>query len=189
MAPGEAASALAIAGCGAFGAAALALCAGGAAMVLRRRTARAVTFVLGGASFAVSVYAVQHFVADKMAQGRAFDAVYAQVPRFAFSLATGDAGRRPFSELAYDGHAYRAVRPGGWECAGDGRRRDHVALFEALAALAPDATEDCPQRVTWRIGDAPDSTACVAASAPLLAAADAMVEATARRAVCRRQPP
>lgn len=186
-APGaQGAAALAIAGCGAFGAAALALFAGGAAMALRPRAARVLTFVLGGASFAVMVYATRHFVVDRMAQSRAFDAAYAQVPPFAFSLETGNAGRRPFSALAYEGHAYRAVRPGGWHCEGDGRRRDHLALFEALRQLDPIASETCPQRVAWRVGDAPEKSACIAADASLLAVADTMVEATARRAVCRR---
>ena len=185
-APGaQGAAALAIAGCGAFGAAALALFAGGTAMALRPRAARVLTFVLGGASFAVMVYATRHFVVDRMAQSRAFDAAYAQVPPFAFSLETGHAGRRPFSALAYEGHAYRAVRPGGWHCEGDGRRRDHLALFEALRQLDPAESEACP-RVAWRVGNAPETSACVAVDAPLLAAADAMIEATARRAVCRR---
>lgn len=183
---GVAAPALAIAGCGAFGAAALALFSGGAAMALHPRAARVLTFVLGGASFAVMVYATRHFMVDRMAQSRAFDAAYAQVPPFAFSLATGNAGRRPFSALAYEGHAYRAVRPGGWHCEGDGRRRDHLALFEALRELEPAVSEACPQRVAWRRGDVPEKSACIAVDAPLLAAADAMVEATARRAVCRR---
>ena len=182
----QGASALAIAGCGAFGAAALALFAGGAALAIRPRAARILTFALGGASFAVMVYATRHFVVDRMAQSRAFDAAYAQVPPFAFSLETDNAGRRPFSALAYEGHGYRATRPGGWHCDGNARRRDHLALFEALRALEPAAAEGCPLRVAWRRGNAPETSACIAADAPLLAAADAMVEATARRAVCRR---
>ena len=184
--PGAVAPALAIAGCGAFGAAALALVASGGAIALRRRAARILTFALGGASFAVMVYATRHFVVDRMAQSRAFDAAYAQVPPFALSLEAGSAGRRPFSALTYDGHAYRALRPGGWHCDGNARPSDHLALFEALQALEPGAAEACPQRVAWRRGDAPETSACVATDAPLLAAADAMVEATARRAVCRR---
>lgn len=189
--PPGTASGLAIAGCGLFGAVIGALVVGGSALALSPRAGRLLTLVVGGASFAVLVYLVRDFVVDRMAQNRAFDEAYAAVPAFAFSVATENPHRRPFSQLTYEstGHAYSAVRPGGWHCAGNGSRRDHIALFEALRAVSPAASplaDPCPRRLEWRIGNAAPASACLPEGAPLLAIAGAMTEATARRASCRR---
>lgn len=186
--PPGAASGLAIAGCGLFGAVVGALVVGGSALALSPKAARLLTLVVGGASFAVLVYLVRDFVVDRLAQNRAFDEAYAAVPAFTFTVATEDPHRRPFSQLAYEstGHAYSAVRPGGWRCAGNGSRRDHFALSEALRAVSPNAAEPCPRRLEWRIGSAAPASACLPEDAPLLAIAGAMTEATARRASCRR---
>lgn len=186
--PPAAASGLAIAACGLFGAIVGALVAGGAALSLSPRAGRWLTLVVGGASFAVLVYLVRDFVVDRMAQNRAFDAAYAAVPAFAFTVATEDPYRRPFSQLAYESteHVYSAVRPGGWRCAGNGRRQDHVALFEALRRVSAGTAETCPRRLEWRIGDNAAASACLPEDAPLLVVAATMTEATARRASCRR---
>ena len=186
--PTATATGLAIAASGAFGAIVLALVVAGSALALSERAGRVLTLVVGGASFAVLVYVVRDFVGDRMAQSRAFDAAYAAMPKFSFTVQAKDEGRRPFSQLTYEttAHAYSAVRPGGWRCTGNGRRRDHVALYEALRQTPMANTEPCPLRASWQIGDAPPASACVAEQGPLPAAAAAMVEATARRASCRR---
>ena len=161
-----------------------------AATLLTPKTTRLATLVVGAASALIVVYMVYGFVTDRMAQARAFDEAYAALPTFELALQADDEDRRPFSELSYrsDTRAYSARRPGGWFCEGAVTRAHNMALFQALpTATSSQLDEGCPLRMSWRIADGAEMRGCASANAePLVAIADAMIEATERRSSCRR---
>lgn len=164
---------------------------------------RVSTVVAGGASFALIVFLLRDFVADRMHQAEAFDAAYARLRPFQLRVESTDPNRRPFSALTFHftTRAYVAARPGGWLCRGNGRREHAFALARGLQLAAQEATAPdtrgahCATQVSWRYGHAPAVPAKEAtqlqhgACAPeaLLHAADAMVAGTARRASCSRK--
>lgn len=162
---------------------------------------RIVTVVAGGVSFALVVYLVRDFVADRLRAGEAFDVAYARMTPFRLRLESNDGNRRPFSALTFDAttRTYAATRPGGWLCRGTGAREHTLALARALQDAKGDAGTPCDMRVAWRydppgktaaaLGEAAEETvfdhsAC--APAALLRVADAMIKRTERRASCRR---
>ena len=150
------------------------------------KPARIATLVAGGASFAILLYMVGDFVADRMARAQAFDAAYAAMPAFELALASNNPGRRPFSKLAYDAETreYTATRPGGWLCRGTASRQHKMALFAGLRVA--EASDDCERKATWRIDGGSAKVNVCGAFDSLFAAADEMVEATQRHASCRR---
>ena len=190
-----------------LGAVAAAALMAGVATRLPAKPLRVATVVAGGVSFALIIYLVQDFVADRMRQAEAFDAAFARMAPFELRIESNDANRRPFSVLSFDSttRAYTAQRPGGWLCRGSGRREHAFALARGVQqaargdAAAGQAGAHCPARASWRYHQA-DAGAALAqeavehggdACAPpaLLLAADALVARTARRASCRRHPP
>ena len=200
-----AAAGAAMLGHGLFGALAAALTAAGVAATLPAKPVRIATLVAGGASFAVVFYLVANFAARRMAAAEAADVAYEAMPPFEFTLASDDARRVPLSSLGFNSRSrdYTARRPGGWLCRGRASRQDTVAMFLALPVVpqpvgdgthaqtgkerAPDSASDCPLRATWRIADGDERAACIDDSVPLAVAADAMVDATERKASCRRE--
>lgn len=190
-----------IAASGLLGAVAAAALVAGVATRLPAKPLRVATVVAGGVSFALIIYLVRDFVADRMRQADAVDAAYARMAPFALRIESNDANRRLFSALTFDSAtgAYTARRPGGWLCQGDGRREHAVALARGLQlavredAVARPPEAHCPTRVAWRYHAAAaaaakplefDRDAC--APPTLLLAADALVARTARRASCRQ---
>lgn len=188
-----------------LGAAAAAALMAGVATRLPAKPLRVATVVAGGVSFALIVYLVRDFVADRMRQAEAFDAAYARMVPFQLRIESNDANRRPFSVLTFDSttRAYTAHRPGGWLCRGSGRRDHTLALARGLQQAAHEQSTarqpgtHCPTRVSWRYHDAHAGTALAeealaddrgtCAPQSLLLAADALVGETARRASCRRE--
>ena len=170
----------------------------GVATRLPAKPLRVTTVVAGGVSFALIIFLVRDFVADRMRQAEAFDAAYARLQPFQLRVEASDPNRRPFSVLTFHftTRRYVAQRPGGWQCQGDGRREHAFALARELQLAAegnaPGAPGDhCATHVSWRYGAGaaeeatqPQHTACTPET--LLRAADAMVAGTARRASCRR---
>ena len=168
-----------------------------AVLLLTPKTARLTTLVGGVASIAVVVYAVQDFVSHRMAQARAFDAAYQDMPNFELTLTAESAHRRPFSKLRFQSETrrYTAQRPGGWRCRGQGTREQTLALFEGLGQAA-DGQEpmpnvgarprSCQLLGTWRMGAASVQRCLDADGQALAAAADMLIEATERRSSCRR---
>lgn len=161
-----------------------------AAVSLPPKPARIATLVAAGASFAILVYMVQDFVRDRLAQAAAFDAAYQRMPSYQLTLHARNPRRDPFSQLTYDSEtrSYQTTRPGGWLCTGSGNRTHTFALFEAMRITVVEAQPRCEERVSWRTtGDAAEAShGCVADGNALFAAADELVEATARKASCRR---
>ena len=180
-----------------LGAGLTALIAGVVANRLPASVCRVTTLLAAGVSFALLVYLVRDFLIDRARAAEAFDAAYARMPPFELRVDADHADRRPLSKLVFDSvtRSYVATRPGAWRCRGVGTRRHALALYQGIRALmpeAPAATTRCDVRATWRLADAASARdlgaqreAC-AAAAPLLAAADAMIRDTARRASCRR---
>ena len=188
----ETADGLTLLGAGLGGALVAAALMALAAVSLPPKPARIATLIAAGASFAILVYMVQDFVRDRLAQAAAFDAAYERMPRYQLTLHARDARRGPFSELTYDAEArsYRATRPGGWLCTGTGSRAQTFALFEAMQATAVEAQPVCAQRVSWTTGEAGEALhGCVDDGNAAFAAADELVEASARKASCRRAAP
>ena len=175
-------------GHGLFGALAAALTFAGIAALLPPKPARVATLAAGAASFAVAFYLVGNYVAERMAASAALGAAYAALPAFELTLTTDDPQRAPFSTLSYrsPSREYTAERPGGWLCRGTAARDQTVALFTALGAVAVQEADACEQRASWRIGAGAALEGCVEEGGALLAAADAMVDATERKASCRR---
>ena len=190
----------AIAASALLGALVLAALMAGVATRLPAKPLRVTTVVAGGVSFALIIFLVRDFVADRMRQAEAFDAAYAQLRPFQLRVESNDPNRRPFSQLTFHfaTRRYSAQRPGGWRCQGNGRREHAFALAGGLQLAEQEATRTdaglahCATVVSWRY----DAAASVegasqlehAACAPeaLLRTADAMVTGTARRASCRR---
>ena len=185
--------------CALAGAGLAATLMGAASVWMPAKASRSVTLGAAGVSFALLIYFVRDFVADRMRQAETFDAAYERMGHFALRIESHGAGRRPFSALVFDAttRAYTAVRPGGWRCRGTGNRQHALALFRGVSALATHEARresgGCATRVFWRVGVAQDSEppaewdqAACAVNTALLAAADAMVETTTRRASCRR---
>lgn len=185
---------------GLFGAFAVALTAAGVALTLPAKAARIATLVAGGASFAVVIYLVANFAAGRIAASKAADVAYEAMPIFEFTLASDDRRRAPLSSLNFNSQSrdYSARRPGGWLCRGRASRQDTVALYQTLkvAELAAKNSpapagrtraqgSECPLRATWRIGDGDEGEACFDETVPLVNVADAMVDATERKASCR----
>ena len=184
-----------------FGAGLLAALMAGLTQRLPPKPLRIVTVVAGGVSFALVVYLVRDFVADRVRAGEAFDAAYAQMTPFQLRLESNDGNRRPFSALTFNAttRTYAAKRPGGWLCRGTGAREHTLALARALQGAKSDAGAPCDMRLAWR-HDPPGKTAATpgeaaeetvfdhsaCAPAALLHVADAMIERTERRASCRR---
>lgn len=188
---------------GLFGALAVALTAAGVALTLPAKAARIATLVAGGASFAVVIYLVANFAAGRMAASEAADVAYEAMPIFEFTLASDDRRRAPLSSLNFNSQSrdYSARRPGGWLCRGRASRLDTVAMFQTLkvaqiaaenglppARHSSSEASECPLRASWRIGDGAKGEACFDDTVPLLNVADAMVDATERKASCRREP-
>ena len=184
--------------CALAGAGLAATLMGGAAMWMPAKASRVVTLGAAGVSFALLIYFVRDFVTDRARQAEAFEAAYERMGHFALRIESDIAGRRPFSSLVFNATTgtYTAVRPGGWLCRGTGSRQHALALFRQTSLLAQATLREndrCPTRVFWRVGEAAhgeppgerDQAACAADTA-LLATADTMVEATERRASCRR---
>ncbi|MDE0421839.1 MAG: hypothetical protein OXK76_13275 [Gammaproteobacteria bacterium] len=182
-----------------FGAVLAAVVMALATAFLPPKTARISTIVAGGFSFAVLVYMVQDFIADRIEQGRAFDAAYAEVPSFELILESTDRQRRPFARLTFetdrqtDSRDYEALRPGQWLCRGSGRRQHKLALYSAILAARQDTIAPagpCNRRASWRLdGEQAVAGRCADEGlgfAALFQAADDMVESTERKASCRR---
>lgn len=191
----------AIAASALVGALALAALMAGVATRLPAKPLRVTTVVAGGVSFALIIFLVRDFVADRMRHAEAFDAAYAQLRPFRLRVESNDPNRRPFSALTFHfaTRAYVAERPGGWLCRGNGQREHAFALARGLQLAtregpAPGARRgQCPTQVSWRYDDAagraeepPQREHSACAPEELLQAADAMVAGTARRASCRR---
>lgn len=169
-----------------------------ATALLRPKPARIATIVAGGFSFAVLVYMVQDFIADRIDRSRAFDTAYAEIPSFELTLESTDRQRRPFAKLAFvadrqaDSRDYEALRPGGWLCQGSGRRQHKLALYDAILAARDDhaAPGPCNRRASWRLdGEQGVSDRCAdegVGFGAIFQAADDMIESTARKASCRR---
>lgn len=187
----------AIAASALLGAFVLATLMAGVATRLPARPLRVTTVVAGGVSFALIIFLVRDFVADRMRQAEAFEAAYAQMRPFQLRVESRDPNRRPFSALTFNSttHVYTAERPGGWLCRGNGLREHAFALARGLRLTTrEDAASTlphghCATQVSWRYQDAAagaeqERSAC--APEALLHAADAMVKGTARRASCRR---
>lgn len=193
-----------IAACALLGALALAALMASVATRLPAKPLRVTTVVAGGVSFALIVFLVRDFVADRMRQAEAFDAAYARMKPFQLRVESNNPNRAPFSVLTFHSttRRYVAQRPGGWLCQGDGRREHALALSRGLQAAARENAPSgmsggrCATHVFWRYGNAAAASAEEAmplehracAPAPLLLAADSMVQGTARRASCRRSP-
>ena len=162
------------------------------------KPARISTVVAGGFSFAVLVYMVQDFIADRIEANRAFDAAYAVIPSFELTLESSDRQRRPFSRLTFetdrqsDSRDYEALRPGGWLCRGSARQQHKLALYGAIRAVENDnaTAGPCNRRASWRIDGEESVTGRCADEglgfAALFQAAADMVESTERKASCRR---
>ncbi len=181
-----------------FGALLAAVAMAAATTWLAPKPARITTIVSGGISFAILVYLVQDFVVDRVERGRAFDAEFAGIPSFELTLESTDQQRRPFATLTYqanrqsDSRDYEALRPRGWFCRGGGRRQDSLALYRGIRATEKDTPADgpCERRASWRIdGEQAVADHCADAGegfAMLFAAADTLIESTARYASCRQ---
>ena len=99
--------------------------------------------------------------------------------------------REALSQLQFNSETRRYVanRPGGWRCEGRGSSSHAVDIFEAMRLVELDARPSCDLRASWRtIGEVAgnDRHGCVGDDSALFAAADDMVEATERKASCRR---
>lgn len=187
----------AIAASALLGALVVAALMAGVATRLPAKPLRVTTVVAGGVSFALIIFLVRDFVADRVRQAEAFEAAYAQMRPFQLRVESSDPNRRPFSALTFDSttHVYTAERPGGWLCRGNGLREHAFALARGLRLTTREGAAStlphghCATQVSWRYQDAAAGTeqersAC--APEALLHAADAMVKGTARRASCRR---
>ena len=183
----------AIAASALLGALVVAALMAGVATRLPAKPLRVTTVVAGGVSFALIIFLVRDFVADRMRQAEAFDAAYARLQPFQLRVESSDPNRRPFSQLTFHftTRRYSAQRPGGWLCQGNGRREHAFALAGGLQLAKQETTRTdaghahCATMVSWRYDATQlEHTAC--APEALLRAADAMVTGTERRASCRR---
>ena len=162
-----------------------------AALTLPPKPVRIATLVFAGASFAILVYMVQDFIVDRVERAQAQDAVYQDMPHYELTLWAKNPQREAFSQLQFNSETRRYVanRPGGWRCEGIGTTSQAVVVFEAMRTVEPEADPSCDLRASWRtIGEATgmDKHGCVGNDNALFAAADNMVEATERKASCRR---
>lgn len=182
---------LTVLGYGLAGASIAALIMALAALTLPPKPVRIATLVAAGASFAILVYMVQDFIRDSIAQSDAVSAAYASMPHYELTLWAKDPRREAFSRftLDFETRRYTATRPGAWLCQGAVGTEQVVALFEAMQTLRLEQRAACGLRASWRtIADAAgtDTHGCVAFDNALFAVADDMVEATERKASCRR---
>ena len=162
-----------------------------AALALPPKPTRILTLVFAGGSFAILVYMVQDFIGDRLARSQAVEAAYEGMPHFELALWAKDPQRKALSQLEFSSETrkYVAHRPGGWRCEGTGSRVQTVAVFRAMQTVRPEAQPSCDLRASWRtIGGAAetDRHGCVGDGSVLFAAADEMIEATERKASCRR---
>ena len=162
-----------------------------AALALPPKPVRIVTLVFAGASFATLVYMVQDFIVDRVERAQALDAAYQDMRHYELTLWAKSPQREAFSRLQFNSETRRYVadRPGGWRCEGSGTTSQAVFVFEAMQIVEPEARASCDLRASWRtIGGAAgiDKHGCVGYDNALFAAADNMVEATERKASCRR---
>ena len=195
-APTGADEALTILSLGLAGAMVAALLLGLAALSLPPKPTRVVTLAFAGVSFALLAYIVLDFVGDRIARAQALEAAYAELPHFELALAAKDIDRRAFSQLALNSQTreYVAHRPGGWRCEGTASRAQTVALFDAMQAADLAPRPSCGLTASWRNiggvgGKQPNergAQGCIAFGSALFAVADNMVEATERKASCRR---
>lgn len=161
------------------------------ALTLPPKPVRIVTLVFAGASFAILVYMVQDYVRERFARAAATDATFADMPHFALTLWAKDPQRKAFSRLEFSSETreYTAVRPGGWRCEGRGNPAQAVAVFQAMQTVTFEAHPSCDLRASWRNIGAEAGTGsqgCVGFGNSLFAAVDEMIEATERKASCRR---
>ena len=161
------------------------------ALTLPPKPVRIATLVFAGASFAILVYMVQDFIVERVERAQARDAAYQAMAHFELTLWAKSPQREAFSRLEFnsDTRRYVANRPGGWRCEGQGSSSQAVVVFEAMQTAELDARPSCDLRASWRtIGGAAgsDRHGCVGDDNALFAAADNMVEATERKASCRR---
>ena len=162
-----------------------------AALTLPPKPVRVATLVLAGASFAILVYMVQDFIVDRVERAQARDATYRTMPHYELTLWAKNPQREAFSRLQFNSETrrYAARRPGGWLCEGTASTGQAVVVFEAMRLVELEARPSCDLRASWRtIGGAlgTDQHGCVDYNNALFAAADSMVEATERKASCRR---
>ena len=161
------------------------------ALTLPPKPVRIATLMLAGASFAILVYMVQDFIVERVDRAQARDAAYQDMPHFELTLWAKNPQREAFSRLEFNSETRRYVanRPGGWQCEGRGSSSQAVVVFEAMQTMELTARPSCDLRASWRtIGEATglDKHGCVGNDNALFAAADNMVEATERKASCRR---
>ena len=162
-----------------------------AALTLPPKPVRIATLVFAAASFAILVYMVQDFIVDRVERAQARDAAYQTMPHYELTLWAKNPQREAFSRLQFNSETrrYVATRPGGWRCEGRGSSSQAVDVFEAMGLVELTARPSCDLRASWRtIGDAAGNGrhGCVGDDSALFAAADNMVEATERKASCRR---
>lgn len=162
-----------------------------AALTLPPKPVRIATLVFAGASFAILVYMVQDFIFDRVERAQARDAVYRDMPHYELTLWAKNPQREAFSQLQFNSETrrYVASRPGGWRCEGTATTSQAVVVFEAMLIVELEAHPSCDLRASWRtIGGATgmDRHGCIGNDNALFAAADDMVEATERKASCRR---
>ena len=181
--------------CGAAGAGVAAVVLAAAAAHLPVAVARIATVGAAAVSFGILVFLVRDFSATRAAQAEALAAAYARLTPFKLRIESTRSGRQPFSTLMFDSasRSYTAVRPGGWRCRGRASQEDAVT-FQRLAAELDQQRGEEPGKCATRwvlddgAGESPQAlpNGRCATGTPLLAAADAMIERTARRASCRR---
>ena len=162
-----------------------------AALTLPPKPVRIATLVFAGGSFAILVYMVQDFIVDRVERAQARDATYQSMPHYELTLWAKNPQREAFSQLQFNSETRRYVahRPGGWRCEGTGNTSQAVVVFEAMRFVELEAQPSCDLRASWRtIGGVAgtDRHGCVGDDNALFAAADQMVEATERKASCRR---
>lgn len=162
-----------------------------AALTLPPRPVRIATLVFAGASFAILVYMVQDFIVDRVERAQARDATYQTMPHFELTLWAKNPQREAFSQLELNSETRRYVanRPGGWRCEGAVTTSHVVVVFGAMQTVELEARPSCDLRASWRtIGEAATTgrQGCAGYDNALFAAADNMVEATERKASCRR---
>ena len=162
-----------------------------AALTLPPKPVRIATLVFAGASFIILVYMVQDFIVDRVERAQAREAAYQTMPHYELTLWSKNPQREAFSRLQFNSETrrYMAHRPGGWQCEGTGSSSQAVDIFEAMQSVEVVARPSCDLRASWRtIGEVAgtDRHGCVGNDSALFAAADHMVEATERKASCRR---